>query len=60
VEISENRNWIAHGFWWDVPAGHIRTHKGTAGTFKPIQLEDIEEWTKKAQDATALVTRLLL
>jgi hypothetical protein len=58
-EVSETRNWVAHGFWWSVPAGYVRTHKGTAGTFKPIRREDLEKATKTAQQAIALVTRLL-
>jgi hypothetical protein len=58
-EVNENRNWVAHGFWWDVPAGYIRAHKGTVGTFKPIKLQDIEDWTEKAKDAIALVICLL-
>jgi hypothetical protein len=58
-EVSEARNWVAHGFWWNFPAGYIRTHKGTVGTLKTVKVEDLERWTDTARNAIALVTRLL-
>jgi hypothetical protein len=58
-EVSEARNWVAHGFWWNFPAGYIRTHKGTVATLKPVKLEDLERWTDTARQAIGLVTQLL-
>lgn len=58
-EVSEARNWVAHGFWWSFPHGYIRTHKGTVGALKIVGRKDLENWTKTAQQAIALVTQLL-
>jgi hypothetical protein len=58
-EVSEARNWVAHGFWWSFPPGYVRTHKGTVGTSKPIRLKDLEKATQTAQRAIALVTQPL-
>lgn len=65
-ELSRDRSWIAHGLWLPLPLGEtgaLSTRRGKApdaiARFKPIRVEDLDQWIAKAGRAVSLLNKFL-